>query len=777
MKKTLLTLVAALGFGLAASAAEVTFDFATNDYGLERKSGNASDGYLENGQTLTLEGVSVSFSGNGNAWRLWTDGLRAYKSTDATFSVSAEGFNVTSVTWTVASGATFALTTDSSNNITSWSGSAEAVEFVYTNTKSNLALKTLTITYGESDDNGDDNQGGNQGGEDNPGKDEPADGDVTFDFAAGNTYGMGPAYNSSSQPYVTSYEGSNGPVNIVLSGDNNSWRFWSDGLRAYNSKSPKFTISVTDGQVTGVTLTTTNSFYVDGYNENASTKTWTGTADEVTFICNSTNNNAISKIVVTYTLEAGAKAPAELAFNETSVSVTDLEATGFEPALTKKTTAVPTFTSSNTNVATVAQDGTVTLVAYGVTTITASTEENDEFSAGTASYTLNVLPANSPYTVAEALTLINNDFRSNAQVAGYVTSVAQYSETYKSLYYYIADEPNGTPTLYVYSGKGLDKADFTSIDDIAVGAKVVVEGTLTLYNGTPEFNQNNFLVSYEDANQVAAPEFSVKSGAVAAGTEVEITCATDGASIYYTTDETEPSAENGTLYTEPIVIEESTTLKAIAVAEGLTNSAVVTAVYTIFNPDATDATFDFTDTTWLEGEGITLPSEQSTGSDIAGNSYTVNAITINFPANAASNKARIWRKTDDSYQLRVFAGDDFTITAATDYEITGITFSIDSKYGNFSLANTENGELATSGTTMTFTPSEYLSSVGFSVASASRINKITVNYDGSASVAGIEADANAPVEFYNLQGVRVANPENGLYIRRQGNTATKVLVK
>lgn len=38
-------------------------------------------------------------------------------------------------------------------------------------------------------------------------------------------------------------------------------------------------------------------------------------------------------------------------------------------------------------------------------------------------------------------------------------------------------------------------------------------------------------------------------------------------------------------------------------------------------------------------------------------------------------------------------------------------------------------------------------------------------------------DSNAPVEYFNLQGVRVANPENGLYIRRQGNTATKVLVK
>lgn len=41
----------------------------------------------------------------------------------------------------------------------------------------------------------------------------------------------------------------------------------------------------------------------------------------------------------------------------------------------------------------------------------------------------------------------------------------------------------------------------------------------------------------------------------------------------------------------------------------------------------------------------------------------------------------------------------------------------------------------------------------------------------------VVVDENAPVEYYNLQGVRVANPENGLYIRRQGNKATKVLVK
>lgn len=44
-------------------------------------------------------------------------------------------------------------------------------------------------------------------------------------------------------------------------------------------------------------------------------------------------------------------------------------------------------------------------------------------------------------------------------------------------------------------------------------------------------------------------------------------------------------------------------------------------------------------------------------------------------------------------------------------------------------------------------------------------------------IADIEADEDAPVVYYNLQGVQVENPESGLYIRRQGKTVTKVLIK
>lgn len=45
----------------------------------------------------------------------------------------------------------------------------------------------------------------------------------------------------------------------------------------------------------------------------------------------------------------------------------------------------------------------------------------------------------------------------------------------------------------------------------------------------------------------------------------------------------------------------------------------------------------------------------------------------------------------------------------------------------------------------------------------------------TGNVNEIEADKNAPVEYYNLQGVKVANPEGGIFIKKQGAKAEKVL--
>lgn len=61
---------------------------------------------------------------------------------------------------------------------------------------------------------------------------------------------------------------------------------------------------------------------------------------------------------------------------------------------------------------------------------------------------------------------------------------------------------------------------------------------------------------------------------------------------------------------------------------------------------------------------------------------------------------------------------------------------------------------------------------------------IDLEFDLDAAVAGVKdiisgeaLDTNAPVEYYNLQGVRVAEPAAGLYIKRQGKNVTKVVIR
>lgn len=67
-------------------------------------------------------------------------------------------------------------------------------------------------------------------------------------------------------------------------------------------------------------------------------------------------------------------------------------------------------------------------------------------------------------------------------------------------------------------------------------------------------------------------------------------------------------------------------------------------------------------------------------------------------------------------------------------------------------------------------------------ALANELNHVNFFIDGDGTLTGIEgigaeAGADAPAEYYDLQGRRVANPVSGLYIRRTGSKVEKVFVK
>jgi N-acetylneuraminic acid mutarotase len=84
----------------------------------------------------------------------------------------------------------------------------------------------------------------------------------------------------------------------------------------------------------------------------------------------------------------------------------------------------------------------------------------------------------------------------------------------------------------------------------------------------------------------AEPAFSLASGTYTGSQSVTLSDTTTGATIYYTTNGTAPTA-NSTIYSGAITVSASETIEAIAVASGYANSAVASATYTINLPAPT----------------------------------------------------------------------------------------------------------------------------------------------------------------------------------------------
>ena len=102
-------------------------------------------------------------------------------------------------------------------------------------------------------------------------------------------------------------------------------------------------------------------------------------------------------------------------------------------------------------------------------------------------------------------------------------------------------------------------------------------------------------VVYNNTKMTANPTASIASGTtVAKGTEVTLSCTTEGAAIYYTLDGSCPCDDTAILYDgTPIVINENTELRIMAVAEGMYESDVVVYNYYVEGADVEEVTLPF----------------------------------------------------------------------------------------------------------------------------------------------------------------------------------------
>ena len=292
---------------------------------------------------------------------------------------------------------------------------------------------------------------------------------------------------------------------------------------------------------------------------------------------------------------------------------------------TATTDVVKTYISSveitdiDTPVSNTALDTSAVCATQGVsTTAPAVTWTPNATNAGyNTSYTASVTlaaSANYEFTDSVIVTINGNNASVTKNEDGTLTVIYTFPVTAKDKLTSITAPgavtvANGTafkdmnlPTQVniVTEGNTVDKADVTW--DTASGnydPSVLTEQVVTL-NGTVTCPENidangvalttSITITVSAAGIVGAPTPSVESGTYTENQKVALKSSTEGATIYYTTDGAEPGRTTGTRYTGPIPAggmegqSITTTIKAIAVKNGMQDSEVKTFTYTINIP-------------------------------------------------------------------------------------------------------------------------------------------------------------------------------------------------
>ncbi|MFR8867492.1 MAG: chitobiase/beta-hexosaminidase C-terminal domain-containing protein, partial [Lachnospiraceae bacterium] len=276
-------------------------------------------------------------------------------------------------------------------------------------------------------------------------------------------------------------------------------------------------------------------------------------------------------------------------------------------------------TGIDTPVSNTALDTSAVCATQGVsTTAPAVTWTPNHTNAGyntiyTASVTL-AASAHYEFTDSVTVTINGHSARVTKNEDGTLTAIYEFPATAKDKLTSITAPgtvtvANGTaykdmnlPTQVniVTEGNTVDKAAVTW--DTASGnydPSVLTEQVVTL-NGTVTCPENidangvalttSITITVSAAGIVGAPTPSVESGTYTENQKVALASSTEGATIYYTTDGAEPGRTTGTRYTGPITVPGTegqsitTTLKAIAVKDGMQDSEVKTFTYTINIP-------------------------------------------------------------------------------------------------------------------------------------------------------------------------------------------------
>lgn len=373
-----------------------------------------------------------------------------------------------------------------------------------------------------------------------------------------------------------------------------------------------------------------------------------------------------------------------------------------KPTLANPNNLTVTYSSSDETVATVdASTGDVTFVGNGTTTITASSAKTDTYKAGSAYYQITVTGApaekgskDNPYTPSEAraaaIALEGEASMNDVYVKGIVSEVTTaYSSSYKNVTFNLSDDGLTTSDQFVAFR---EKSSYSST--VAAGDAVIVKGKIVYYDfTTPEFQADNAIQTL-----LAKPVISGDENFT--GTTSVTISAADGSAVYYTTDGSNPDT-NSSVYSAAISISATTTVKAIAVKDGLitgvsskTFNKVSAYAVTFEAPSNGTITVKHGETTLgsgdeiAAGETITITATPSSGYVLASlvyndgsdhdikstKSFTMPASAVSITATFEESKGGTYSMTPD--QSSTGSGSTSYIATLTKFTYEGISWAM-----------------------------------------------------------------------------------------------------
>lgn len=279
--------------------------------------------------------------------------------------------------------------------------------------------------------------------------------------------------------------------------------------------------------------------------------------------------------------------------------------------------------------------------------------------------------------------------------------------------------------------------DYPGLEDYIWGDKQDVPFSYDNYKGGEQ-------------NYVARPTFSKDAGTYYNNIEVEISCKTEGASIYYTLNG-EDASEQSTPYEGPITLDVYGTydIKAVAIKDG-NRSSQAEAIYTIKEQPQPGEDVEIVLNNTFFGVSSTGTIGGSNSDDLIGEQ---DGVTFTYALGTGDQRYA------NANEIRLYKNNKLTVSVASG-TIIGLDFTIGDKNGNLS-ANT--------GAFDSYSWTGDAKEVVITSDSNTALRKVVVKLsNGASGIDMVETDHHLRLDgyrvIYDLSGRRVMNPSRGLYI-------------